>query len=326
MIYNYFLRFFILLFLLSFSNSIFAENKSDFIMEHVSDSHTWHFFTVNDLHFTLPLPVIIYDLDTGFNFFSSSRFYDAHHKKISYNSYKLNKHDKIISLDNDKILYDFSITKNVLAMLISVVILFFIIFRFIKNYSFNSVPMGFRSFLDQLICFVKDDIAKPNIGSSYEKFMPYLLTVFFFIWLNNLLGLIPGFANVTGNISVTLVLASFTFFITNFNGSKYYWGHIFNPPGIPLWILPIMLPIEVLGLFIKPFALTVRLFANMTAGHIILLTIISLIFVFESCWLSAVSIPFGTFMFLLKLLVAFLQAYVFTLLSAIYFGKAVESH
>ena len=156
--------------------------------------------------------------------------------------------------------------------------------------------------------------------------MPYLLSVFFFIWLPNLLGLLPGAANVTGNVSIALVLALFTFVITNINGNKYYWAHVFNPPGVPWWLTPIMIPIELIGLLTKPFSLMVRLFANITAGHIILLSIVGLIFILKNAWIGTVSVPFGAFMFLLKLLVAFLQAYIFTLLSAIYFGAAVESH
>jgi F-type H+-transporting ATPase subunit a len=198
-----------------------------------------------------------------------------------------------------------------------------------KRYKQNiyTVPRGFWGFLELIIGFVKNEIAIPNIGTKMHlHFMPYLLTIFFFIWINKLMGILPGSANVTGNISVTLVLASFTFIMTAIYGNKDYWGHVFNPPGIPKWLLPIMVPIEILGLFIKPISLMIRLFANITAGHIILLSIIGLIFVFKTALAGIVTVPFGTFMFLLELMVAFLQAYIFTLLSAIYFGMAVETH
>jgi F-type H+-transporting ATPase subunit a len=177
--------------------------------------------------------------------------------------------------------------------------------------------------------FVRDDIAISNLGEHrYEKFMPYLLTVFFFILINNLMGLIPfpppfG-ANVTGNIAVTLTLALFTFFITQINGSKTYWKHIYATPGVPVWLLPIMFPVELIGMFTKPFALMVRLFANITAGHIIVLSLVSLIFIFKSLAVAPVSILFVIFMDCLELLVAFLQAYVFTLLSALFIGLAVK--
>ena len=214
-------------------------------------------------------------------------------------------------------------------MLVSVLILLSFSIAAARKYSKtpHTTPRGIFVLFELLILFVKDEIACPNIGKQhYQRFMPYLLSIFFFIWLNNLLGLLPGAANVTGNISVTLVLALFTFFITNLNGNKHYWRHIFRTSGVPWWLSPIMIPVELLGLFTKPFALMVRLFANITAGHIILLSIIGLIFTLQSTWVGFISVPFSAFMLLLKLLVAFLQAYIFTLLSAIYLGAAVDSH
>ena len=214
-------------------------------------------------------------------------------------------------------------------MLLSICILLIVLLLVAKCYVYNpqKAPRGIRTVIEMIICFIKDDIALPNIGKEkYERFMHYLLTVFCFIFINNIMGLLPGASNVTGNISVTLVLSLFTFFITNKNGNKHYWTHLFNPKGIPKWIFPIMLPVEILGIFTKPFALMIRLFANITAGHIILLSIIGLIFIFQNIWVSVISVPFATFMFLLKLIVAFLQAYVFTLLSAIYFGAACRKY
>lgn len=192
-----------------------------------------------------------------------------------------------------------------------------------------SHPRGLQGFLEPVILFVRDDIAIPNIGhEKYEKYMPYLLSAFFFILINNLMGLVPfpppfG-ANVTGNIAVTMVLAVFTFLITNLSGSKSYWRHIFATPGVPFWLLPIMIPVEIIGMFSKPFALMVRLFANISAGHIIVLSLIALIFIFNSVWVAPVSAVFVIFMDCLETLVAFLQAYVFTLLSALFISLAVK--
>ena len=194
-------------------------------------------------------------------------------------------------------------------------------------------PKGLQSLIEPLIIFVRDDIAKTSIGPKYLRYMPFLLTVFFFIWINNLLGLIPfipGGANLTGSISVTLVLAALTFIITLISSNGHYWRHIFAMPGVPVGVLFILTPIEILGLFLRPFVLMVRLFANITAGHIIAMAFYSLIFIFGEMnagagfGVSIVSLAFTIFMFVMELLVAFLQAYVFTLLSAMYFGSAVE--
>lgn len=306
-----------------------TEPQDDFIMHHIQDAHEWHFATIGHTHITLPLPVIIYSLDRGLEIFSSSRLKDAHHHPATYRGYRLSANGKLMATDANWVFYDLSITKNVAAMLVSVVLLLTLALAAARQYRRRpqAPPRGFWAFLELLICFVRDDIAIPNIGKEkHRRFMPYLLSVFFFIWLNNLLGLLPGAANVTGNISITLVLALFTFLMTNLNGNRHYWGHIFNTPGVPRWLSPIMVPVELLGLLTKPFSLMVRLFANITAGHIILLSIIGLVFTLKTPLIGAISVPFGAFMFLLKLLVAFLQAYIFTLLSAIYFGAAVESH
>jgi F-type H+-transporting ATPase subunit a len=177
--------------------------------------------------------------------------------------------------------------------------------------------------------FVRDDIARPNIGYRYQRFMPLLLTVFFFIWINNLIGLIPFFpggSNLTGNIAVTLVLSFITLIVVNFSGNKYYWKHIFIPSEVPVWLWPLWWVVELLGIFSKPFALMIRLFANITAGHIIVLSLISLIFVFKSSYVAFVSVPFVVFMDVLELLVALLQAFIFTLLTALFIGTAIEEH
>ena len=227
---------------------------------------------------------------------------------------------------------DLSVTKNVLSLIVVSLLLLLVFTSTAKAYKKgNKAPRGIASFMEPLVLFVRDDIAIPNIGEDkYEKYLPYLLTAFFFIWFSNLLGLIPifpGGANLTGNIAVTMVLAVFTLLITNFNANKHYWKHIFATPGVPKPILLIMIPVEFIGIFTKPFALMVRLFANITAGHIIILSLVSLVFIFETIAIAPVSIAFGLFMNVLELLVAALQAYIFTLLSALFISGAVaEEH
>ena len=324
-------------------------DAGEMIIDHITDAHEWHILTYNHFHLSIPLPVIL--LDNGkLVTFSSSHF---HHGTETYNGYKLmtegeNK-GKIVKVLADgetidasaKIPLDFSITKNVVSLFISILLLCIVFISIGNRYKKNpnTAPKGLQSLLEPIILFVRDDIAIPGLGKKkYERFMPFLLTVFFFIFFNNLLGLIPVFpggANLTGNIAVTMVLALFTFVITTFIGNKEYWKHIFNAPGVPWWLkfpIPLMPVVEFVGVITKPFVLMVRLFANMTAGHIILLGFMSLIFIFGNMnvaigyGVSVFSIAFGVFMTLLELLVAFIQAYVFALLSAIYFGMATEEH
>ena len=232
---------------------------------------------------------------------------------------------------------DLSITKTVAGILLTVALMFFIFMSVAKAYKTREgqAPKGLQTIMEQLILFIRDEVAKPSIGHHYEAFMPFLLSIFFFIWFANMLGLIPfiGGFNITGNIAVTLVLALFTFVVTTAKANKNYWAHIFATPGVPGWLLPLMIPIELLGVLTKPVVLCLRLFANITAGHIIILSFMSLIFIFANLYgpvagygVSVVSLAFGIFMNTLEILVAFLQAYVFTLLSALYFGAAVEEH
>lgn len=312
-------------------------NAGTTIMEHIADAHDWHIATIGTTHVTIPLPVIIKD-EKGLHVFSSSRF---HHGHNAYEGYKL-EHNKLVAVNQDGSIneeasfYDLSITKNVAAMFLAVLALLIMMIAVANHYKKNKrAPKGFSNMVESLILFIRDEVAKPSIGPKYEKFLPYLLTIFFFIFINNLFGLIPFFpggANVTGNIAVTLILALFTFVITAVNGNKAYWSHIFMPPGVPGWLLPLMIPIEIIGLFNKPIVLMIRLFANITAGHIIILGFFSLIFIFGAMnaglglGVSIFSVAFTTFMSFLELLVAFLQAYVFTLLSSLYFGAAVEEH
>ena len=307
-------------------------SKTDFIFHHVQDAHEWHFATVGHTHITLPLPVILYVQGEGLKFFMSSDFVDEHHEPVEVDGFYFDDHGHLASKDQNLSFVDISITKNVASLMISVVILFAVFLTIGKRYKQDPLktPKGIQSVFEPIIIFIRDEIARPNIGEKkYERFMPYLLSVFFFIWFNNLLGLLPGAANLTGNIAVTLTLALFTFVITTFSGTKDYWTHIFNTPGVPWWLripIPLMPVVEFIGVLTKPFSLMVRLFANITAGHIIILSLIALVFIFESVYMGPVSVIFGLFMNMVELLVAFIQAFVFTLLSAIYFGLAVEEH
>lgn len=322
-------------------------NAGKLIMHHIGDAHDWHIIDVGGHPVSLPLPVIVYSSGRGLDIFLSSSF---HHGTMAYKGYRLD-HNHIIAVNetgeieasdatvNEEItaqLWDLSITKNVFALFVSIALLLWLFLTAAKAYGANpgKAPSGIQSALEPLIIFVRDDVAKSAIGKhNYEKFMPYLLTVFFFILINNLLGLvpiIPGGANLTGNIAVTMTLAVITFIITTINSNKHYWRHMLAMPGVPVGVLFILTPIEILGMFLKPFVLMIRLFANITAGHIIALSFFSLIFIFGEMHFVAgygsviFSLAFAVFMGLLEILVAFIQAYVFTLLSAMYFGMATE--
>ena len=310
-------------------------NAGEMIMHHIVDAHEWHVADFGDKAISVPLPIIVYSPQKGLDVFLSSKF---HHGETPYKGYAL-EHGHLVSIDGTEF-YDFSITKHAAALIIASFFLCWIFISIANNYKRNpaSAPKGLQSLLEPLILFVRDEIAKPSIGPKYHKYVPFLLTIFFFIWINNIFGLLPifpGGANVTGSIAVTMVLALFTFVITSFSGTKDYWMHIVNTPGVPWWLkfpVPLMPVVEFIGVLSKPFVLMVRLFANITAGHIIVLGFFSLIFIFAEMneWLgigvSVFSVVFTIFMYVLELLVAFLQAYVFTLLSAIYFGMAVEEH
>jgi F-type H+-transporting ATPase subunit a len=327
----------------------------DMIIEHIVDNHEWHILSFGDFHLTIPLPVILW-FDGKLHTFMSSNFHHGHeqYEGFGISKQKENK-GKIVRVLQDKYLaegiiehdkaqempLDFSITKTVLAIFMSLAFMSWLFISIARTYTKRQgqSPKGVQSLLEPIILFIRDDIAKPSIGAKkYEKYMPFLLTLFFFIFLNNLIGLIPFFpggANVTGNIAVTMVLALFTFIITTFSANKQYWVHIVNAPGVPWWLkfpVPLMPIVELIGVFTKPFVLMVRLFANITAGHIIVLGFVSLIFIFGEMniglgyGISVLSVAFAIFMDLLELLVAFIQAYVFTLLSALYFGMATEEH
>jgi F-type H+-transporting ATPase subunit a len=297
-------------------------NISEVIIEHVLDNHVWH---LTD-GLVIPLPVIVYSEEKGLDFFSSGNFFE-HHQPVEYKGYKL-EHDHIYQADTGKPVWDFSITKNVLMLFINAFLLIAVLLTVAKAYKKNKggAPKGIQSFIEPVVLFVKDEIVKPNIGPKYEKYLPYLLTLFFFILFGNLLGLLPGAANLTGNIAVTATLAVFTFLITNISGNKNYWMHILWTPGVPLPLRIIILPVELIGIITKPFSLTIRLFAAITAGHIVLLSLVCLAFVFNSWTVGVGSSIFVLFISLIELLVAGIQAYVFTLFSSLYIGMAVEEH
>lgn len=293
-------------------------------LEHVADSHSWHLWGEGHDAVAVPLPIILYSSTKGLQVFSSARFEHGH---ASYNGYSLVE-EKVISEDATESVFDISITKNVTQMLFSAILLFFLFTSIAKSYKtqgVTSAPKGKQSFFEPLITFVRDDIAKGNIGHGSDKYVPYLLTVFFMILVNNVFGMIPIGANLTGNIAFTLVLSVATLIVTNINGNKNYWSHIFLPHA-PKAIWPILIPIEIVGILTKPFALMIRLFANMTAGHIIVISLVGLIFVFKSIYIAPVSVAFALFIDVLECLVAFLQAYVFTMLTALFIGSAVADH
>jgi F-type H+-transporting ATPase subunit a len=326
-----------------FSNEEGKEEKGtgEMILEHVTDSHCLHFFETESFHATIPLPCIVFG-PNGLDVFMSSNLYNEHGHPIPYTAssgavYVLD-HEVMKYYDEGKgelvTAFDLSITKTVLGIFIGLGLMVWLFISIAKRYKANELasPKGKQSFFEPLIMFVRDDVAKPAIGDRYMNFMPFLLTVFFFILICNMLGLIPfiGGFNVTGNIAITLTLALFVFIITSAKATGHYWMHIINPPGIPLWLLPIMIPVEIIGVISKPLVLMLRLFANVTAGHIIILAFTSLIFIFYGKFgtggavgASVVSVAFSIFMNALELLVAFLQAYVFTLLAALYFGSAI---
>ncbi len=323
---------------------------TEYIDHHLLDSHDFSLFSIEQedgskKHIGFPLPVILWD--EGLKFFSSSKFHHGETlAEVDGNYYKL-YHSKIYKTDaagtinydekhhatNVKPL-DFSITKGVVMIFITGLLMFLLFRGLAKSYAKNgSIPKGIGRFFEPIVLYIRDDIAIANIGEKrYKKYMPFLLTVFFFIWFLNMFGMTPLGVNVTGNIAVTAALAVLTFLLTNLTGTKDYWMHLFNPLGdsmpwygkLPLYI--ILIPIEILGIFIKPFSLLIRLYANMTAGHIVIMSLIGLMFIFKSWIGSPLSFGLAFAISLIEILVALLQAYIFTMLSALYFGFASEEH
>jgi len=328
---------------------------SKIAFEHILDSHSWHLWGEGHDAVSIPLPVIL-KTNNGLVMFMSSEFHhDAHgtvvvekngerfinyEESIYYASETANEHGQFIEQTlNEKgekeagianlSPLDFSLTKNATQLVLSgliLILLFTSVARAYKTQGVTSAPKGKQSFLEPLIVFVRDDLAKENIGPKGEKFTPYLLTVFFLILINNVFGLVPISANLTGNIAFTLVLSVCTLIITNINGNKTYWSHIFLPHA-PKAIWPILIPIEIIGILTKPFALMIRLFANISAGHIIIISLVGLIFIFKSIYISPISVAFALFIDILEVLVAVLQAYIFTMLTSLFIGSAVaEPH
>ncbi len=326
------------LFLTVFSTPVFAGgpggegeklDPAKIIMDHIKDAHEFHFFTVGDFHATIPLPVILYSPSKGLSVFSSSRFEHGH---AAYNGYEM--HDGKIAAVDGSAVYDFSMTKNVVQMIIALIVLVLLMTGIAKKYKngigVSTAPKGWQNAIEPVITFVRDDVAKPNLGKKYLKYLPYLLTVFFFILINNLFGLIPGAANVTGNTAFTLVLGVISLIVILASSNSHFWAHIFWPPGVPIFVKLILIPIELASIFIKPAALIIRLFANMVAGHIIILSFVSLIFIFGAMntvagvGFSPISLIFTIFIYFIELLVAFIQAFIFTNLTAVFIGQAFE--
>ena len=316
-----------------------GEEKIDaakLIMEHILDNHEFHLADVGGHAVSLPLPVILYAPQRGLDVFMSSKL---EHGYAIHNGYKLEGKNIVPMTANGTIdesvqVYDFSLTRNVVQMFIAVILLLVIMTRVAGKYKKNGhkvAPSGFQNAIEPVITFVRDEVGKPNLGHKYERYMPYLLSVFFFILINNLLGLIPGAANVTGNIAFTLVLAFISMLVILFSTNKHFWGHIFWPPGVPFLVKLILIPVEFAGVFIKPLALMIRLFANMVAGHIVIICFISLIFIFGAMskvagiGFSPISLAFTVFIYFIEILVAFIQAFIFTNLSAVFIGQAFET-
>ncbi|UKM65617.1 F0F1 ATP synthase subunit A [Flavobacteriaceae bacterium GSB9] len=315
----------------------------EYIDHHLLDSYDFSLtsYTTEDgehKYIGFPLPVILWD--NGLKVFSSSKLHHGESVAEVDGNYYKSYHGKIyktdasgtINYDEDhhptnKKPLDFSITKNVFTIFLVGLLMLVMFSRMAKKYKKGSMPKGMGRFLEPIVLYVRDDIARPNIGEKhYKRYMPYLLTVFFFVWIINLLGLTPLGVNVTNNIAVTFALALITYLLTTFTANKNYWGHIFWMPNVPVPMKIILAPIELLGTFIKPFSLMIRLYANITAGHIVLMSIIGLMFIFKNWLGSSLSFGLAFALSLLELLVAALQAYIFTMLSALYFGMAVEEH
>ena len=336
-----------------------AFNPSNFIIHHIADAHEIHLW--GDVH--IPLPIIVYTAEHGLDVFMSSAFeghgdvrvaerpsgvmYELSHGHIvvagDHAGHDHGSHEDHDHADHDHhgpVVYDMSITKSIFGMLLMLGLMVVLFGRMAGSYKNRQgqAPTGVTNALEPLVLFLRDEIAIPNIGKEKaDKFLPFLMTVFFFIFFANLLGLVPflGGFNVTGTLGITMVLAALVFLITTLNGNKHYWGHLFWPPGVPLFVMPIIIPIEIVGMFLKPIVLMIRLTANISAGHIIILSFVSLILIFgkggeamaAGYGIGIFSTAFMIFMYCLELLVAFLQAFVFTLLAAIYFGEAThEAH
>ena len=292
------------------------------IMHHILDDYQYEI-----MHgVVIPLPIILYTDNEGLIIFSSSNLFDENHEPIKegYRGFYYD-HGHIAPVDKSLSYIDFSITKNVFFLFLNASLMLFVFLSVASKYrNKKTTPKGIQSLFEPIIIFIRDDIVKPNIGEKYERYLPYMLTLFFFIFFGNVLGLFPAAANLTGNIAVTMVLALLTFLITNFSGNLNYWKHIFWTPNVPNVMRIIILPIEIIGVFTKPFSLMIRLFVAITAGHIVLLSFIGMTFIFGSYFVGVMSSLFAVALNIIELLVAGIQAYVFTMFSSVYIGLAVE--
>lgn len=315
-----------------------AQAESDPLMEHVLDAHAWHLFDLpNGTPVSLNLPIIAFHEERGLEVFVlDAHDHHAMHHELHTRGYTINELNQLKDAHHPELMVvDFSITKTVLHMMLMALLLFFVLRAVAKGYRKREgeAPKGIQSLLEPVIVFVREDIARPNLGAHASRYMSFLLTVFFFIWFSNLFGLTPLNSNIMGNISVTAALAFVTFIITTLSGTKAYWAHIVWFPGVALPIKLLMLPIEIVGMFTKPFALMIRLFANIAAGHFMTVALVLLIFMLSEYGknpaagygTAVFSIAFSLFIFAIELLVAALQAYVFTMLSAVFIGQALES-
>lgn len=310
------------------------------INHHIQDAYDFVLFSDMEAnkHYGFPLPVIL--IDEGLHVFSSSKFHHGETVAESNGKYYKLYHNKVYRTDAEGTLtlddhhhptnvkpLDFSITKSVFMIIVTGILMFLLFTGLAKSFKKGPIATGAGRFFEPIVVYIRDEIAIPNIGEKhYKKYMSFLLTVFFFVWFLNLFGLTPLGINVTGNIAVTFALAMLTFLITQFSGNKNYWKHIFWMPGVPVPMKIILAPIELLGVFIKPFALMIRLYANIMAGHIVLMSLVGLMFVFKNWIGSGLSFVLAFAISMIELLVALLQAYIFTMLSALYFGFAVEEH
>ncbi|MEO5500324.1 MAG: F0F1 ATP synthase subunit A [Ginsengibacter sp.] len=303
------------------------------ILNHVQDAYEFHFFSIGDFHGVIHLPVLLYSPQKGFSVFSSSRF--GHEGEEVFDGYRLEGGKTIVPVDKNVKVYDFSLTRNViqtfLAMGLFIILMVNIAKKYKKGIGVTSAPTGVQNFMEPIIVFIREEVAKVNLGNRWQRYMPFLLTVFFFILVNTLFGLIPGAANVSGNIAFTLILGLIALVVILFSTTAHFWKHIFWPPGVPFLVKVILVPVELAGVFIiKPGALIIRLFANMVAGHIVILAFISLIFIFGEMskgagfGFSPFSVLFIVFDYFIELLVAFIQAFIFTALTAIFIGQGFE--
>lgn len=321
-------------------------NISEMLFHHILESHDWHIVDIplgdGKYHpISIPLPWVIYSKEKGLDMFMLHGH--EHHElaaSAAEKGYKIvheGVSEKIkLASDEKAMILDFSPSKTVFQMIIIGILMFFIFTSVAKGYTTNKgkAPKGIQSFFEPIVVFVRDEIAKPNLHGQHERFLPYVLTLFFFIWFSNIKGMLPLNSNIMGNISITFTLSFLTLIITNFNGTSSYWGHVFWFPNVPLPVKLLMIPVELVGIISKPFALMIRLFANIAAGHFMILSLVGLIFILGkggdsiggALGIMPLSLGFTLFIMTLEVLVGVIQAYLFTLLTCVFIGMALDSH